>query len=142
MTPLVSLVLKCVLFVTALFHFVQVFAMVKFTEFLKPDYACREPWTPEYELGKATRLGLIMFVVGSGILVLINLSEIAQGGLLPISLCVLLSSVFGYRWFLQMFRFSKLLCVGAPRKAHWYLVVGSGGACLSYAICAFILVMT
>ncbi len=141
MTPSLSLGLKIFLLISGVFHFIQVIAMVGFSGFLKQRSMSSCEWTPESELGKAIRRGLILFVVGSGILVLLNLSEILRGGGLAISLCVLLSCIFGYRWFLQLFCFSKFLKLGASRYAHWCLILGSGIASITYAICAVILVM-
>lgn len=79
------------------------------------------------------------FVLGTGILVMVNAWAIAQGGQLATSLCLLLALNFSYRWYVQLFRFSKFLCLGASRLAHWVLVVSIGFMSIVYSYAALVL---
>ncbi len=81
----------------------------------------------------------MLFVLGSGIVVMRNARTIVAGGSLAVSLCFLLSSVFAYRWYVQLFQFSRCLRMGSSRFFHRVIIFVCGFSSLVYGYTAFVL---
>lgn len=127
------------LFVAGGFHFVQVIATCVFAKPLKSSVPSSADSVERGAFSEPVRRGLIGFVIGTGVLVMVNARAIVQGGQLATSLCLLLALIFSYRWYVQLFQFSKFLCRGASRLAHWVLVVSIGFICIVYSYAALVL---
>lgn len=139
MTGILRSDLPVFLLIAGSFHFVQVAATCVFFHPLKPLMVGQVEGSQEREISDSVRFGLVMFILGSGLLVMVNAPGIAQGGLLAASLCLLLALVFSFRLYVQLFRFTKFLRAGASRPAHGVLLAGIGFTCLVYAYSAIIL---
>jgi hypothetical protein len=132
-------VLPVLLFLAGAFHLFQVIFTSVFLKTVSSETNESVKGRVEIDLSGPVRRGLIVFVLGSGLLVMVNAKDIAQGGRLAASLCLLLASVFAYRWHLQFFRFQKFLRLGAPRWAHVFLILGIGFTTFVYSYSAIVL---
>jgi hypothetical protein len=121
------------LFVAGFFHFIQVIATYVFMGPIAGRGEGQGNTAPSDCVSAVTRRGLVTFVLGSGVLVMLNARAIFQGGGLAISLCALLALVFSYRFYAQIFFFSRFLRLGAHRVAHWVLVFCAGFSSVVYS---------
>lgn len=131
--------LPVLLFLAGSFHLLQIIFTAVFLKTVNPVKNGSVQGMVENELSGPVRRGLIVFVLGSGLLVMANVKDIARGGNLAASLCLLLAFVFWYRWYVQFFRFRKFLKLGAPGWAHGVLLLGIGFATFVYSYSAIVL---
>lgn len=127
------------LFIAGVFHFLHVVVTYVFVGSVKENGNIEGIKNSEDPFAVVTRRGLITFVLGSGIVVMLNARALAQGGRLAGSLLTLLALVFSYRFFAQLFCFSRFLRLGAHRAAHWALVLCSGYASGVYVFSTIVL---